>query len=49
MARKGILPRRKRGRASTASTEVDDVNSLRQINAIDVESCNSNAPNIEQS
>lgn len=24
MARKGILPRRKRGRASTASTEVDD-------------------------
>ena len=26
MARKGILPRRKRGRASTASTDVDDVN-----------------------
>lgn len=51
MARKGILPRRKRGRASTASIEVDDVNNspLHRQNAIDVESCNSNTLNNEQS
>lgn len=46
MARKGILPRRKRGRASTASVDIDDANNSphqRQINnANDTDSCNTN-------
>lgn len=49
MARKGILPRRKRGRASTASTEVDDMNNSphnRTVNTLDVDNCN--AMNAEQ-
>lgn len=46
MARKGILPRRKRGRASTASIELDDANNSPQQrqnnNANDADSCNTN-------
>lgn len=30
MARKGILPRRKRGRASTASIDIEEINSMSQ-------------------
>lgn len=44
MARKGILPRRKRGRASTASLDVDDVNHHSPHNqqsiAIEPDTCN---------
>lgn len=52
MARKGILPRRKRGRASTASTDVDEVNNSphhRQANVLDVDTCNTNTLNTDQS
>lgn len=47
MARKGILPRRKRGRASTASTDVDDANNSphhRQANnnTLDADTYNTN-------
>lgn len=51
MARKGILPRRKRGRASTASIDLDDANNSphqRQNNANDADSCNANTVNNEQ-
>lgn len=49
MARKGILPRRKRGRASTASMDIDEPNQNRQSTAIDVETFNANKQNTEQS
>lgn len=49
MARKGILPRRKRGRASNASIEVDDLNNSphnRSGSTVDVDACN--AMNVDQ-
>lgn len=51
MARKGILPRRKRGRASTAPVDIEDVNNSpnqRQLNTNDADSCNTNTLNTEQ-
>lgn len=52
MARKGILPRRKRGRASTTSADIEDINISphnQQANTLDADSCNANALNAEQS
>lgn len=53
MARKGILPRRKRGRASTASIDTDDINSSplhrHQVNTLDADTCNTNTLNTDQS
>lgn len=50
MARKGILPRRKRGRASTAPVDIEEVNNSthqRQVNANDADSCNTKTVNNE--
>lgn len=52
MARKGILPRRKRGRASTAPIDIEEVNTSphqRQNIANDVESSNINTLDNSQS
>lgn len=44
MARKGILPRRKRGRASTATVDIDDISmhSNRPSTTVEADSCSSN-------
>lgn len=44
MSRKGILPQRKRGRASTATIGIDDTNmhSNRPTATVDADSCSSN-------
>lgn len=47
MARKGILPRRKRGRASAISVDSDENGQNRPMNTIDVDAINANKPNAE--
>lgn len=50
MARKGILPKRKRGRAS-AAPDMEELNTSphqRQLHANDADSCNTNTVNTEQ-
>lgn len=49
MARKGILPRRKRGRASAILNDNDENAPNRQPTTIDVDAINANKPNAEQS